>query len=766
MFDFIKTVSGKLHETEREKAWVTVAVIGGAKVGKTNLVTRLAQDEYPGARASKTPLDPIKFEGPVKAEQSEEHAHEVIKLKIHDTSASDESIWDATDGLLYNVDVIVLAFDAKSKEDEAASLVKCASLLDRLRDTKVVCDKPVLLVGTKIDLRLAAGKAPDAAQAESQAPQLMAKYASVEGCIQCSARTGKNVADVFWFARRLQIYPVSPLYDIAKKELTEACNYALRRVFRMCQKDREGQSGSGDLKDVLTDEDLKGFQVTVFKQELSDKELEQVKQMVKEASEQSGLGVASAFTTDDAQSMTLLGFHQMQKVFLQKGRTELVWQMLWEYGYDRELQLEPSAYNNVVETKPGDELQLSNYGRSQLKRWFMLHDENGDGYLDKNELQNFFGPMGVSHPFATENDYTNSVVLCPVSNKGSLSLPGFMGRWEFAVSTAPLQAMRWLAMLGTSNPAAFVARVKRRRRDKRTLLRCLLLDRDAAAPGGNKLMSNLDCGPITASTKKGGAKQTPGAAERRVGVVLVPAEDPAEAAAAAGGGGEEEEEDLEAEDKNELEAKGPFLAVIRASDEASELEQLKNHTFFDVISVVVNDMTPQQVSARVRSIEEGAAAALNGQKAVRLPIVPCTVGKVQPRRAGDGGGDPDEDYKTTADAPASAAAAASGGSRLAIPVLAYTGDKNGAKMWVCDAWGNAEQRRSGGDGGGILSSFLLFSAVAVVGVGISMVLWPGATKQMLSSGGGGGGQALAEPGKVAATAAVAGAAAATEALTK
>eukprot|EP01044_Picomonas_judraskeda_P006929 COSAG03_NODE_717_length_6119_cov_44.906645_2_plen_736_part_00 len=691
-------------KSEREKAWVSVAVIGEARVGKTNLISKLTQDEYPGARAPKEPLDPIKFEGPLKAQQSAEHAAEVIKLKIHDTSSSDESIWDATDGLLHNVDVIVLAFDAKSKDEEAKSLAKCASLLERLRDTEGVCDKPVLLVGTKMDLRNGPGKTPEAAaQTDSRAPELMAKYASVEGCIQCSARTGQNVAEVFWFARRLHIYPVSPLYDIAKKELTEGCNYALRRIFRMCQKNRE----PGELKDVMTDEDLKGFQVTVFKQELSDQELAQVKQMVKDNAQQSGLGLANAFTNthseDLPQDMTLLGFHQMQKVFLQKGRTELVWQMLWEYGYDRELQLEVTAYNSAVETKPGDELQLSAVGCTQLKRWFLLHDENGDGYLDKNELQNFFGPMGANHPFATENDYTNSVVLCPVSNKGSLSLPGFMARWEFAVSTAPLQAMRWLAILGTNNPAEFVARVKRRRRDKRALLRCLLLDRDAVAPGGNKLMSNLDCGPITASTKKGGAKQAP---ERRVGVVLVPAEDPAGPAP----GEEGEVAELDEEEKDELEAKGPFLAVIRCSDEASEAEQLKNSNFYDVISVVVNDMSAAQIAQRLRSIADAAS---------ELPIVPCTVGKVQPRRAGDGGGDPDEEYRTHADGAGAGAAVGN------IPVLAYTGDKNGAKMWVCDAWGNAEQRRSGSGSGGWLGTlFFVTAAAAAIGMGLSYALWP------------------------------------------
>ena len=171
---------------EREQQWVRVAVIGAGKVGKTNLITRLAQDEYAGARASKSPLPPIKFEGPLKAEQSAEHAHEVIKLLIHDSSASDESLWETKDGLLYNVDVIVLAFDAKSKDEEAKSLAKCAEVLDRLRSTELICDKPVLLVGTKVDLRKDEAKE---SQAASRAPELMAKYPSVEGCVQCSART-------------------------------------------------------------------------------------------------------------------------------------------------------------------------------------------------------------------------------------------------------------------------------------------------------------------------------------------------------------------------------------------------------------------------------------------------------------------------------------------------------------------------------------------------------------------------------------------------
>ena len=103
-------------------------------------------------------------------------------------------------------------------------------------------------------------------------------------------------------------------------------------------------------------------------------------------------------------------------------------------------------------------------------------------------------------------------------------------------------------------------------------------------------MGNLDCGPITASTKKGGAMDHP---EKRVGVVIVPAEDQA----LNGGDGDNDDAGIDDENnKDELDAQGPFLAVIRASDAETEAGHMKNLSFFDVISVVVNDMSADEVS--------------------------------------------------------------------------------------------------------------------------------------------------------------------------
>ena len=71
---------------------------------------------------------------------------------------------------------------------------------------------------------------------------------------------------------------------------------------------------------------------------------------------------------------------------------------------------------------------------------------------------------------------------------------------------------------------------------------------------------------------------------------------------------------------------------------------------------------------------------------------------------------------------------------------------------VADAWGNAEKRRSGGEGGWLGSLVLAGVGLAVVGLGLSWV-WPKAAVAMVEATAGG------EP-KVAAAAAATAAAAA------
>jgi hypothetical protein len=140
-------------------------------------------------------------------------------------------------------------------------------------------------------------------------------------------------------------------------------------------------------------------------------------------------------------------------------------------------------------------------------------------------------------------------------------------------------------------------RVKRRRRDKRTLLRCLLLDRDTrgaehtdSTKAGEMLFSKLECGLIAAcDNKKKGPKP-----ERRIGVVAVPTD-----ADVAGGAtrpkADDDDDDGAADD---LDSRGPFLTVVRHSDAASEAMHIENSKFYDVVSVVVNGLSKKEAQVR------------------------------------------------------------------------------------------------------------------------------------------------------------------------
>lgn len=93
---------------------------------------------------------------------------------------------------------------------------------------------------------------------------------NVEVCLNCSARTMKMVADVFYFALKAVIYPLQPLYDRLERRLKPLCIRALKRVFIMCDADRDG---------VLSDEELNRFQLTCFSMPLTEDELHNVKQV-------------------------------------------------------------------------------------------------------------------------------------------------------------------------------------------------------------------------------------------------------------------------------------------------------------------------------------------------------------------------------------------------------------------------------------------------------------------------------------------------------
>lgn len=53
---------------------------------------------------------------------------------------------------------------------------------------------------------------------------------------QCSARSMKNISEMFFYAQKAVLHPTAPLYDADKKELQSHCKAAMERIFTVCSR--------------------------------------------------------------------------------------------------------------------------------------------------------------------------------------------------------------------------------------------------------------------------------------------------------------------------------------------------------------------------------------------------------------------------------------------------------------------------------------------------------------------------------------------------
>lgn len=54
---------------------------------------------------------------------------------------------------------------------------------------------------------------------------------------QCSARSMKNISEMFYYAQKAVLYPTSPLYDAESKQLQPYCKAAMERIFAVSSND-------------------------------------------------------------------------------------------------------------------------------------------------------------------------------------------------------------------------------------------------------------------------------------------------------------------------------------------------------------------------------------------------------------------------------------------------------------------------------------------------------------------------------------------------
>lgn len=312
---------------------------------------------------------------------------------------------------------------------------------------------PVILVGNKIDLR--GGVVTNAALEDELAP-VMAEYKEVETCVECSARIPLNVSEVFYFAQKAVLHPTAPLYDSREHTLKPACIRALRRIFRLCDVDKDG---------LLSDAELNDFQRKCFDAPLQLQELEGIKELVLQSPTGGGSrypyggdGASVAGSSNSANgeaaspsnhphlrdgALTLAGFLYLHTLFIQRGRLETTWAVLRTFGYGSDMELREDFVRPRFDVPPDCSVELSPHGYQFLTDVFEAHDKDKDGALCASELESLFA-TAPGNPWA-DTGFPDTTIT---DESGAVTLQGWLAQWSMTTLLDHRTTLAYLAYLG------------------------------------------------------------------------------------------------------------------------------------------------------------------------------------------------------------------------------------------------------------------------------------------------------------------------------
>lgn len=410
----------------------------------------------------------------------EDATPERVHVSIVDTPGGSVDTPRVDDGLK-SADVVVLVYAV----DNPSSISRVRSFwLKKFREMHLKV--PIVLVGNKIDTRGAATDPQAAENMEAFIRPIMDEHREVEVCIECSAKTLSNVAEVFYFAQKSVLHPTGPLYNLETQSLSSGAAAALRRIFSLCDSDKDG---------ALNDKELNDFQYKCFSIHLAPDELEGVKKVVRENRPSNGL-------TKDG-FLSAEGFLFLHMLFVQKGRLETTWIVLRKFGYSDDLRLTLGDGDKI--TKSDDQsVELTPAAIAFITEKFHAADKDMDKLLSQKEFSSLFEDCPDGALFSPKFDFVPSdegkdestirtgypnpdtVMLAKVDGgfqvspertagpqpdsvpkKGYMTLDAFLARWAILALESPESVMLTLMYLGFNEPPLSALKVtKPRKRDR------------------------------------------------------------------------------------------------------------------------------------------------------------------------------------------------------------------------------------------------------------------------------------------------------------
>lgn len=284
---------------------------------------------------------------------------------------------------------------------------------------------PIVLCANKSDLVQNGDKV-----VEEEMLPVMSEWKEIDSCIRASARDLYNVNEAFFLCQKAVTHPIAPLFDAKESQLKPACVEALKRIFYLCDKDRDG---------LLNDAELQAFQRKCFDKELQEDDLAYIKDTVE----------TMLPDEDMARGINSTGFLLLNRLYAEKGRHETIWIFLRTFQYTDSLSLTESFLHPKFEVPEFCSAELSPAGYQFFIDLFLTSSHDNNGGLPEPELARIFAPTPGIPPSWTEEGFP----ACTVRNEaGHVTLQGWLAQWSMTTFLSPKTTLEYLAYLGFESP--------------------------------------------------------------------------------------------------------------------------------------------------------------------------------------------------------------------------------------------------------------------------------------------------------------------------
>lgn len=308
---------------------------------------------------------------------------------------------------------------------------------------------PVVLCAAKADLY---SNASTEQVINDEMLPTMAEFKEIDSCIRTSAREHHNINEAFFLCQKSVTDPIAPLFDSKDSKLKPACAAALRRIFYLCDKDKDG---------YWSDKEVRAFQSSCFSKPLGKQDLADIKTNIQETIPS---GVTPAGISQD-------GFVQLCFLFAEKGRHETIWRILRNFHYTDSLCLSLNYLSPRFDVPSNTSSELSPAGYRFFVDLFLLFDKDTDGGLSLPELEALFAPAPGLPPSWLE-DSSPFPSATTRNEAGHVTLQGWLAQWALTTFFNPPETLHYLAYLGYDpgsggNNTSALTTTKTRRRPPR-----------------------------------------------------------------------------------------------------------------------------------------------------------------------------------------------------------------------------------------------------------------------------------------------------------